>query len=98
MITLAEQYALKIFQEETKTGEITKTGLAASTVGGGLVGLGAYYLYKKYKQSKIKADIEQDPAKKNAMKAKANQMKQDADKKKIMDQKKERLQKAMQRA
>jgi len=98
MRTLAEEYVFNILKEEVKTGEITKTGLAASAVGGGLIGLGAYYLYKKHKQAKAKAAMEQDPSKRNAMNVRANQLKQDANKKKMMQQKEERLKKLQQQA
>ncbi len=91
MKTLMEDYCFNILYEEVKTG------LAASTIGGGLIGLGSYILYKKYKQAKMKAAMEKDPSKKNELNAKANQLQQDANKKKVESQKKERLQKQQER-
>jgi threonine dehydrogenase-like Zn-dependent dehydrogenase len=92
MKTLAEEYILNILIEETKPGEITGTGLAASAVGGGLLGLGAYYLYKKHKAAEVKANLEKDPSKRNMLKAKANQLKMDARKKEMEAKKKDMLQ------
>jgi len=74
-------------------------GAALATIGAGAVGgMGAYYLYRKHKQAKAKAAMEQDPSKRNEMNVKANQLKQDANKKKMDQQKRERLQKLQQQA
>jgi len=79
-------------------GATTMAGAIGTAVGGGAIGMGAYYLYRKHKKAKAAAAMEQDPAKKNEMNVKANQMKQDANKKKLLQQKEERLKKIQQQA
>jgi len=95
MKTLAEEYVFKILKEAVKVGQITKTGLVASAVGGGLVGLASYYLYKKYKQAQVRAQLEKDPSKRNELNVKANDLKQKANKTKMDEQKKKQLQQRM---
>jgi len=82
-------------------GGIGNVALGATGVGvsaPAVAAMGAYYLYRKHKKAKAAAAMEQDPAKKNEMNVKANQMKQDANKKKLLQQKEDRLKKLQQQA